>query len=107
MLWCQVDFSAWTMKKGRGRQRVPNADCKVRNGVTLVLVKWDDTSRGQSHFVPVHCLKTLDTNSHLEGGIKVFMRHSKKIWTGEIEISRKRKAALSLVGGKSQARSYT
>ena len=54
------------MKKGTERERVPNADCKVRNGVTLVLVKWDDTSRGQSHFVPVHCLKTLDKNSHSE-----------------------------------------
>ena len=87
------------MKIQKKHQRVPNGECRIRNGVVHVLVKWDDQSRGYSHYVPVHCLKTVDANSHIEGGTKVYMRHSKKIWTGEIEISRKRKAALSLVGG--------
>ena len=89
------------MKNQKKRKCVPNGQCCIKNGVTHVLVKWDDQSRGESHYVPVHCLKTVEKNSHLEGGSRVFMRHSKKKWSGEIEISHKRQAALSLVGGKS------
>ena len=83
--------------KRKSKKSVPNAECKIKNGILHVLVIWDDTSQGQSHYVPVQCLKS---HKPLEGGVEVSMKHSKKIWTGRIQLSKRRIAALSLVHGK-------
>ena len=76
---------------------VPDADCKVKNGTLHVLVKWDDTSRGEAHYVPVSSIRS---ESPLQGGTRVRMRHCKKVWSGRVQLSKRRKAALSLVHGK-------
>ena len=83
--------------KRKLKRSVPHADCKIKNGILHVLVVWDDQSQGESHYVPVQCLKS---NKPLEGGVKVSMKHSKKMWTGRIQLSKQRIAALSLVHGK-------
>ena len=84
------------MKK-KSEKSLPNADCKIKNVILHTLVIWDDKSRGSSHYVPVHCLKS---DKPLEGGVEVSMRHSKKVWTGKIQLSKQRIAALSLIHRK-------
>ena len=76
---------------------VPDADSKIKSVVLHVLVKWDNQSRGYAHYVPVTSLRS---ESPLEGGVRVTMRHSKKIWSGVIEYSKRKKATLSLLHGK-------
>ena len=76
---------------------MPDADSKIKNGVLHVLVKWDDQSRGDAHYVPVSSLRS---ETPLEGGARITMRHSKKIWSGVIEYSKRKKTALSLLHGK-------
>ena len=85
--------------KRKSKKSVPNANCKIRGGVLHVLVAWDDKTRGDSHYVPVHCLKS---DAPLQGGANVSMRHSRKVWTGRIQLSERRMAALSLIHGKNR-----
>ena len=96
-MWAGGGFELHCAMKGKSKKSVPNGDCKIKNGILHVLVVWDDKSQGLSHYVPVHCLKS---SRPLEGGVAVSMRHSKKVWTGKIQLSKKRIAALSLVHGK-------
>ena len=85
------------MPKRKSKVSVPNAATKIKGGIVHVLVKWDDQTRGSAHYVPVSSIRCA---SPLEGGARVTMHHSKKVWSGMIEYSKRRKAALSLVQGK-------
>ena len=88
-------------RMGRKRKRpipgVPiDADFKTRRGNIYVRVDWDDTSRGDYHYVPVKSLKCSGT---IAAGSRVSMRHSGgRAWTGTVAVSPL--AARSLVQGK-------
>ena len=98
--WCSsCDADAYCIMR-KSKQSVPNGQCKIKNRALYVSVIWDDPSRGYSHYVPARCLKS---QSDLKGGARVSMRYSGKIWTGKIELSKRRKAALSLVQGENIA----
>lgn len=88
------------MRKQKLKSSVPDADSKIKNGILHVLVKWDDKTRGSEHYVPVSSLRS---TSALEGGTRVSMRHSKKLWSGVIEYSKRRRAALSLLQGEKKS----
>ena len=81
------------------RKRIDNLDCRTVRGRLHVRVQWDDTSQGDSHYVPVSQLKCDSTP--LAPGAAVQMRHSKgKLWKGRLACSARYMAAASLVSGE-------
>ena len=83
----------------RKRKTIDNLDCRTVRGRLHVRVQWDDTSQGDSHYVPVSTLKCESTP--LVPGAQVQMRHSKgKLWKGRLACSARYMAASSLVSGE-------
>lgn len=58
-----------------------------------VRINWDETSKGDWHYVPMASVRVLPGYS-LEAGAKVSVRFGQKNWTGTIAASRKRRQLL-------------
>ena len=64
-------------------------DEKRVRGKRVVRVDWDDTSRGEWHYVQISNLR-IHSGSHLGPGGRVSLKHGSRIWTGTIAGKRAR-----------------
>ena len=77
---------------------LPTMDERRRKKKRVVLVNWDDQSRGACHYVAISTLKIMPGSSLCAGG-RVKMKHGGKIWTGTVAAARKKSAASRFIQG--------